>query len=475
MKRAQLACTAAMSHPALPLLLPLAGARPQCRGRTRAAAAVLLALLFMARVAPVSAWGYQTDPIGSSATGYAARLRHHRRTAAKGAPAVAAAAAASPAATSIAAPAGPSDADAADAPPAGNGGAAGGGSGEEEGEGGGGAAAAADSIVANATTIAQILDRALDKEFAEETHNAAGAAGAAGKTFSEAASSEPAAVETVVRISSGKPAPKKPGGGGAGAEGEDGEDSSGDGGGGGGEDGGDSADGGGGGGDGGDGGGGGGAPDVGGGSGGEGGGGGGAGELPSVEVGVDRIIDSHDNEFVLSAPKSGSVASLTLDPRLVQDLTCTLGAAAALGALFEVRGAARRGAYGAGPQGRGWLPWCSGAVKGRAFLAVRAAAICMDRGGCMGNGSCRGAGCQMREGCSLWGRRGTAAHSLDACAPWTASRPPSPGHQAAHHQWLPGGRRHGWPRRPAADQGASAGAGGAQERGWRDRAVMAWG
>lgn len=40
---------------------------------------------------------------------------------------------------------------------------------------------------------------------------------------------------------------------------------------------------------------------------------------------------------MLSAPKSGSVASLTLDPLLVQDLTLTLASAALFGGLFEVR------------------------------------------------------------------------------------------------------------------------------------------
>lgn len=50
-------------------------------------------------------------------------------------------------------------------------------------------------------------------------------------------------------------------------------------------------------------------------------------QLPEVELGVDRIIDSQDNEFVLSAPKE-NVASLTLDPQLIQDLTFLFASAA---------------------------------------------------------------------------------------------------------------------------------------------------
>jgi hypothetical protein len=51
-------------------------------------------------------------------------------------------------------------------------------------------------------------------------------------------------------------------------------------------------------------------------------------EVPQqIELGVDRIIDSQDNEFVLSAPKD-SVATLTLDPQLIQDLTFLFASAA---------------------------------------------------------------------------------------------------------------------------------------------------
>eukprot|EP00775_Hariotina_reticulata_P009774 gene9774-9931_t len=53
-----------------------------------------------------------------------------------------------------------------------------------------------------------------------------------------------------------------------------------------------------------------------------------------LDHGVDRIIDSHDNEFVLSAPKD-NVATLTLDPLLVQDLTLLFASAAVVGMVFE--------------------------------------------------------------------------------------------------------------------------------------------
>jgi hypothetical protein len=51
-------------------------------------------------------------------------------------------------------------------------------------------------------------------------------------------------------------------------------------------------------------------------------------EAPSTERGVDRIIDSQDNEFVLSAPPKDQLAALTLDPLLIQDLTFLLASAA---------------------------------------------------------------------------------------------------------------------------------------------------
>lgn len=53
-----------------------------------------------------------------------------------------------------------------------------------------------------------------------------------------------------------------------------------------------------------------------------------------MEAGVDRIIDSNDNEFVLSNPKL-AYNTLMLDPLLIQDLTFMLIAASLLGMLFE--------------------------------------------------------------------------------------------------------------------------------------------
>jgi Kef-type K+ transport system membrane component KefB len=49
---------------------------------------------------------------------------------------------------------------------------------------------------------------------------------------------------------------------------------------------------------------------------------------------VDRIIDSHDNEYVLSSSRDAA-ATLTLDPQFVQDLTFILTTAAIMGMVFE--------------------------------------------------------------------------------------------------------------------------------------------
>ena len=57
----------------------------------------------------------------------------------------------------------------------------------------------------------------------------------------------------------------------------------------------------------------------------------------SVDAEVDRIIDSQDNEYVLSSPKDAS-AGLTLDPQLVRDLTAVLAAATVGGASLEAAG-----------------------------------------------------------------------------------------------------------------------------------------
>ncbi|CAD7704226.1 unnamed protein product, partial [Ostreobium quekettii] len=51
---------------------------------------------------------------------------------------------------------------------------------------------------------------------------------------------------------------------------------------------------------------------------------------------VDRIIDKQDNEYVLSTPKH--FAALTLDPRLIKDLTILITTAAAIGMVFEAIG-----------------------------------------------------------------------------------------------------------------------------------------
>lgn len=46
------------------------------------------------------------------------------------------------------------------------------------------------------------------------------------------------------------------------------------------------------------------------------------------EVDVDRIIDSHDNEYVLSKPNKEDSMGLTLDPLLLRDFTVLIGASA---------------------------------------------------------------------------------------------------------------------------------------------------
>ncbi|GMH40458.1 hypothetical protein BSKO_08362 [Bryopsis sp. KO-2023] len=51
------------------------------------------------------------------------------------------------------------------------------------------------------------------------------------------------------------------------------------------------------------------------------------------EQDVDRIVDSHDNEYVLS--KSKELAGLTVDPLLIQDLTILISASASVGWIFE--------------------------------------------------------------------------------------------------------------------------------------------
>lgn len=58
----------------------------------------------------------------------------------------------------------------------------------------------------------------------------------------------------------------------------------------------------------------------------------------AVEADVDRIIDSHDNEYVLSRPNEEGSMSLTLDPQLVRDLAILVAASAAAGLLMESLG-----------------------------------------------------------------------------------------------------------------------------------------
>eukprot|EP00798_Chlamydomonas_sp_ICE-L_P015158 gene15158-21226_t len=58
-------------------------------------------------------------------------------------------------------------------------------------------------------------------------------------------------------------------------------------------------------------------------------------EEANVERSVDRIIDQHDNTFILSHPNA-DVASLTLDAQLIADITVVLTSAAVFGALFEM-------------------------------------------------------------------------------------------------------------------------------------------
>ncbi|CAL8461875.1 g1406 [Coccomyxa elongata] len=54
----------------------------------------------------------------------------------------------------------------------------------------------------------------------------------------------------------------------------------------------------------------------------------------NVEKEVDRIIDSQDNEYVLSRPKDGAMG-LTLDPQLIRDLTVLITSSTLGGMLLE--------------------------------------------------------------------------------------------------------------------------------------------
>eukprot|EP00887_Chlorella_sp_A99_P006080 scaffold22.g6080.t1 len=57
-----------------------------------------------------------------------------------------------------------------------------------------------------------------------------------------------------------------------------------------------------------------------------------------VETDVDRIIDSKDNEYVLSKPNEEGSMGLNLDPAFVRDLTTLVGASALAGLAMEAAG-----------------------------------------------------------------------------------------------------------------------------------------
>lgn len=55
----------------------------------------------------------------------------------------------------------------------------------------------------------------------------------------------------------------------------------------------------------------------------------------TVEVDVDRIIDSKDNEYVLSKPNEEGSLGLTLDPRLIREFSILIGASAVAALAME--------------------------------------------------------------------------------------------------------------------------------------------
>mmetsp|Transcript_24641 Transcript_24641/g.63994 ORF Transcript_24641/g.63994 Transcript_24641/m.63994 type:complete len:630 (+) Transcript_24641:288-2177(+) len=59
------------------------------------------------------------------------------------------------------------------------------------------------------------------------------------------------------------------------------------------------------------------------------------GEMEHVEMDVDRIIDTNNNEFVLSSPKGAGSMALRLDPIFIRDLTVIIAAASLAGAVCE--------------------------------------------------------------------------------------------------------------------------------------------
>lgn len=58
----------------------------------------------------------------------------------------------------------------------------------------------------------------------------------------------------------------------------------------------------------------------------------------SVESEVDRIIDSHDNEYVLSKPNTEGSMGLTLDPQLIRDMSLLIITSALAGQLMAALG-----------------------------------------------------------------------------------------------------------------------------------------
>ncbi|KAG1658736.1 hypothetical protein FOA52_002751, partial [Chlamydomonas sp. UWO 241] len=81
--------------------------------------------------------------------------------------------------------------------------------------------------------------------------------------------------------------------------------------------------------------------------------------MGAIEKSVDRIIDQHGSEFVLSNPKD-EIPVLTVDAQLIQDLSVLFIAAASLGTLFHMIGQPCINGYliaGAvvGPGGLSWV------------------------------------------------------------------------------------------------------------------------
>ena len=85
----------------------------------------------------------------------------------------------------------------------------------------------------------------------------------------------------------------------------------------------------------------------------------------SGETDVDRIIDSKDNEYVLSKPNEEGSMGLTLDPRLIRDLGVLIAACAVLGLAMEmVRQPTINGYFVAGSLvGPGGLKWIKEIVQ----------------------------------------------------------------------------------------------------------------